>query len=190
MELLTSSKCASRRAVLCLLVISLIATEPAFLADASGKTITEAQVSELHAALVLKIAMFVHWPDEALALSDETITLGVVGSDAVFHSFERLADKKIKDRKIQLEFFQEPEQLPTSEILFLSKSHTSEVKSWLGVLTIGDSPHFNAQGGMIKLSIENGRTKFTINLEAAEEAGIFFSSKLLKVATIYKGDAQ
>ena len=190
MEFLALSWRAPYRIAFIFLVIVIMTGEPAILSAAPSKTISEAQLSDLHAALVLKIAMFVQWPDDVIDLPDGKISLGVIGSDAVFNSFKKLENKKIKRQEINLGHLQAVTEQPASRILFLSKNNFSQVESWYGVLTISDAPNFNAQGGMIKLSIENGRPKFSINLKAAEEAGIVFSSKLLKIATIYKEDIQ
>lgn len=200
MELLVGNK-ISRRAFLCLLVMVLITVEPAFLAAASGKTISEEQLPSLHAALVLKIAMFVEWPDEALEFDPDNFTLAVAGSDIVFDAFEKLSDKKINGRDLIFTRPKGADKPEPSHILFISHGYSltaasdpagsDPIKNLIedlpaGVLTISDDLNFNAKGGMIQLSIENGRPAFSINISAAKDSGIKFSSKLLKIATIYK----
>ncbi len=190
MEFLGISKRFNHREAIGLLVVAMMMVNPVFSSAAPGQTITEAQLSDLHAALVLKIAMFVEWPDNAPELPDGKISLGVVGDDHVFLAFDRMADKKIKGQELELFHHQGEEPWPNSRILFLSRDQFFDGQSRSGVLTIGDSPSFNTQGGMIKLSLEDGRPRFSINLKAAEAAGIGFSSKLLKIATIYEEEIQ
>ena len=191
------------RAVLCLLVMVLTAFEPVSLTAAPGKTITEDQLPSLYSALILKIAMFVEWPDEAPDSENGKITLGISGSDKVFKTFQQLSDKKIQGRDLILIHCRTAEDLQPRRILYFCADHPGDDSSGesannlfnslddkfrTGVLTIGKAPDFNATGGMIQLDIVNGRPRFTVNLEAAEAAGIKFSSKLLKVAIIYQGE--
>ena len=51
-----------------------------------------------------------------------------------------------------------------------------------GTLTVGDSPDFLRNGGVIAFAVENRRVRFDINLKGAESAGLKISSKLLNVA--------
>ena len=50
------------------------------------------------------------------------------------------------------------------------------------VLTVGDVEEFNSLGGMVRLLIENGKMRFAINLQAAEQARLKLSAKLLSLA--------
>ncbi|MBA4055177.1 MAG: DUF4154 domain-containing protein, partial [Marivirga sp.] len=43
---------------------------------------------------------------------------------------------------------------------------------------------FAKQGGIIRFATENNKTRIQINLEAARQAGVTISSKLLKLADI------
>jgi hypothetical protein len=54
------------------------------------------------------------------------------------------------------------------------------------ILTVGDGDQFARGGGMIGLFIEDGRMRFAINTDAAQRAGLRFSSRLLSLARIVK----
>lgn len=56
------------------------------------------------------------------------------------------------------------------------------------VLTIGENPVNLQLGGVINFYMRNGKLKLQINLQAANEAGLTISSKLLKIAWIYVGE--
>ncbi len=158
--------------------------------QAVSKIISEAQLSDLHAALVLKIALFVEWPDTMEEFAEEKVTLGVLGNDEIYESFIRLSHKKIRGKETLISHNPRVDNYSSNQILFISDTQEMEMDLWPGVLTIGTSQNFNAQGGIIKLSIENGKPRFSINLRAAEAAGIGFSSKLLKITTIFEEDIQ
>jgi hypothetical protein len=75
-------------------------------------------------------------------------------------------------------------------ILFISSSeiaHTDEifhlVKS-LPILTIGETPGFAQRGGIINFIVEDNKVRFEVNVDAAKQADINISSRLLTLAKI------
>ncbi len=54
------------------------------------------------------------------------------------------------------------------------------------VLTIGESDRMLAQGGVIRFYIEDNRTRFEVNTDAAQAARLKLSAKLLKLARLYR----
>lgn len=57
----------------------------------------------------------------------------------------------------------------------------------LPVLTVGESDSFLDAGGMMRLRLLNGRMRFDVNLEAARQSGLRFSSQLLGLAASVRG---
>ncbi len=55
-----------------------------------------------------------------------------------------------------------------------------------GVLTVGETPGFAAQGGVINFKLEGDRLRFEINIDAAERERLRISSKLLSLAEIVR----
>jgi hypothetical protein len=68
------------------------------------------------------------------------------------------------------------------------KSEPIQLSPDESVVTVGDSPGFVANGGIIEFQRQGARVKVHINLEIARAHGIKISSKLLKLATIYSPD--
>jgi hypothetical protein len=52
------------------------------------------------------------------------------------------------------------------------------------ILTVGDVDDFAAQGGIIELDVQNNRIKLLVNLQAANQAQLRVSSKLLRKSQI------
>ena len=52
------------------------------------------------------------------------------------------------------------------------------------ILTVGETPRFIEQGGIVTFFLENGKVRFEINRSAAERSGLRFSSRLLQLAKI------
>ncbi|MGH9354852.1 MAG: YfiR family protein, partial [Terriglobia bacterium] len=78
-------------------------------------------------------------------------------------------------------------------ILFISASEKARMGEVLRsvrvmpMLTVSDAPRFLEKGGMIQLTLIQGRVRFEVNLGAAESAGLKLSSELLKVAASVTG---
>jgi hypothetical protein len=54
------------------------------------------------------------------------------------------------------------------------------------VLTVSDASGFADRGGMIQFVLQSGKVRFEVNLAPASQAGLAFSSELLKVAVEVK----
>jgi hypothetical protein len=52
------------------------------------------------------------------------------------------------------------------------------------VLTVGDATHFSRNGGIVRFYTEDNKTRIHINLEAAKQAELTISTKLLRLAGI------
>ena len=175
--------------IMFLLIMVFLTVEPLMVTAASAKTIGEDQLPSLYAALVLKIVIFVDWPEDAPDFRDGKVPIGVKGDEQLFETFQELSLKTIHDRGIVLERCKDVGAGDSVRVLYIAADDSVD---WPlnelppGVLTIGDAPDFNAQGGMIQLGVKNGRPGFTVNLEAASQSGIVLSSQLLKVASIYE----
>jgi hypothetical protein len=50
------------------------------------------------------------------------------------------------------------------------------------ILTVGETPQFLRDGGMVRFHIENNKVRFQINQKNAETAGLKVSSLLLALA--------
>jgi len=55
-----------------------------------------------------------------------------------------------------------------------------------GLLTVGDTAEFAAQGGVIALRLDGERIRLFVNLTSADKAQLRVSSRVLSIATIVK----
>ncbi|MFT5376499.1 MAG: hypothetical protein ACI906_003336, partial [Candidatus Latescibacterota bacterium] len=128
----------------------------------------------------------------------EAIVIGIVGKDP----FGTLLDEAINQRRAQghplrIERYRNLADIGHCHLLFVSRSETKQQVELLAALadssliTIGESPDFLKEGGQIRFfSSENQTIKIEINPTAARQANIFISSRLLKIARIYKPEDQ
>ena len=141
---------------------------------------------DVKAAFLYTFARFVEWPAEA---GIGPISIGVIGRDPFGGRLEdTVRGKWVNGREFSVVHLRSDEGARRCQIVFIGASERGRIPEVLQsmryspVLTVGDSPGFCAQGGVIGMKVVGGRMRFDINLDAAERAQFKISSKLLAVA--------
>ena len=151
----------------------------------------------IKAGFIFNFAKFVEWPAAAFAQQESPIVIAVLGTDP----FGNIIDRIVEDKKIGTRGFvvkrlkwskelKDLKDLKDVKILFVSsseKAHIDEIVQTvkgLPILTVGETPGFAERGGMIRFTLEDNRVRFEINVEAAREADLNISSRLLTLAKI------
>jgi hypothetical protein len=81
-------------------------------------------------------------------------------------------------------------QLRHCQVAFISASENGHLRDILqtvrgaNVLLVGETPGFAVAGGTIQFEMRDNHVRFSINLDAAERAGLHVSSTLLSLATL------
>ena len=168
---------------------------------------TGAQVSDpsdsseylIKAGFIYNFAKFVEWPATAFTEAESPIVIGVIGVDP----FGSLIDRIVEDKKIgshgfvvkRFKWGKDLKELKDCKILFISPSeraHIDEILQLvkgLPILTVGETPGFAERGGMIRFTLEDNRVRFEVNVEAARQADLNISSRLLTLAKIISPSA-
>ena len=103
-------------------------------------------------------------------------------------------EKKIDGRGFVVKRLKWGKDLKDCNILFISsseKAHFQEViqiVKGMPVLTIGETPNFARRGGIINFTLEDSKVRFEVNIEAARQADLNISSRLLSLARIVQED--
>jgi hypothetical protein len=151
----------------------------------------------IKAGFIFNFAKFVEWPAAAFAQQESPIVIAVLGAEP----FGNIIDRIVEDKKIGTRGFvvkrlkwskelKDLKDLKDVKILFVSsseKAHIDEIVQivkGLPILTVGETPGFAERGGMIRFTLEDNRVRFEINVEAAREADLNISSRLLTLAKI------
>jgi len=158
----------------------------------SSNGVSEYQVK---AVFLYNFAKFIEWPPTMFENNDN-ITLCVLGEDPFGNFLSSLEGKNIKDKKFAIKRIKTIKNIKQCHILFISsseKNHLYNIFNYikvkgLNVLTVGDTKGFTQKGGIINFIIINNKVRFEINIDAAKQAGLKISSKLLKLAKIVQGD--
>ena len=152
----------------------------------------------IKAGFIYNFANLVQWPANTFPQPDSPIVIAILGQDHFGTTLDRVLEGKkvngrpfvIKRLKSVAELLKSVAELKECQILFISSSempHLAEaiqIVKGIPVLTIGETPGFAKSGGMINLILEDNRVRFEVNVEAAKEADLTISSRLLALARI------
>ena len=147
---------------------------------------------KVKAAFLYNFARFVEWPAHAFKGPEDPLAICILGPDP-FHGTlaQAVQGKTVEGRPFEVHQVSSDDAC-TCHILFVAASGRKRLAAsvdslrGVGVLTIGESPGFAQEGGIINLKLESGKVRFEVNVEAAERAQLRISSKLLSLAEIVK----
>lgn len=149
---------------------------------------------QLKAALIYKLTKFVSWPEQALPQSDDPIILCVYGDNPFGGSLERVAERKVHGRPIELNPAITASEAHVCQVIFFNPTSRADSLKLIEsikhkpILTISDSPYFAKNGGMIEITQRDRRLAFSINAGAARRAGLQLAAPLLELAIIVGED--
>ena len=152
---------------------------------------------DVKAAFLFHFAQFVEWPAEAFAEVNSPLTYCTLGEDPFRGSLdESVKGKSVGSRPLRVQHLKERGPIEGCQVLFIAAAE----KRWQGeelaianghpVLTVGETDHFAAGGGVIGFCLEENKIRFEINLEAAGKAKLKISAKLLTLAKTVIGNAR
>ena len=184
MGLTDGTRCRTRRLALLLFLVWLAA--PAFrIGPGSVASLFAKEVSleyQVKAVYLFNFARFVEWPPEA---QSGPLTICVAGQNpfgAVLD--ETLRGESVNNRPLTARVIPGPE--PGCHVIFVPQGAptTAYLRAARGgpTLTVGETPDFLAQGGIINFILEGGKVRFQIDAKAAERADLRISSHLLRLA--------
>jgi YfiR/HmsC-like len=139
----------------------------------------------LKAAFLYNFAMFTEWPPQV----GNTLNVCVYGEDPFGPEIDGLEGKAVGERRIVVHRRTSIESLKGCQVVFVASSAASTLPNVTAslrgnaVLIVADSPGAANQGATLNISVVMGRTTFEANLEAARNAKLVLSSKLLRLAT-------
>lgn len=161
---------------------------------AFGQAIEE---SQFKAAFLFNVAKFVEWPPGTFKGPTDPIVACTLGDSPVNDALKQATSNTlIGARKFVVRHISKAEQSAGCNILFAS---SPERKRWPAifeavkgttVLTIGNIEGFALDGGVANFKREGDRIRIQINLEAADQQKLQFSSRLLSLSLIVKEKAR
>ena len=109
----------------------------------------------MKAAFLFNFLKFVAWPD-TIPTNNTPIVIGIVGESPLREALPKVLDgQTVKGRSIRMVSVRPGESLEGCHLLFVAQGKNEEVEAVLKaargkpILTVGESPEFLRQGGMI-----------------------------------------
>ncbi len=132
---------------------------------------------------------FIEWPAEAFPSERAPLVLCVFGNFSFGTALAELTrGASIRGRKVEVRWQHKEQELRSCQILFVSRSEEKRYGQILktiqgaSVLTVGETPNFLANGGVIEFVVEETKLQFEVNLGAAQDARLRISSNMLALA--------
>jgi hypothetical protein len=171
-------------------LVLLVASESFLAADGRPQIADEYQVK---AAFIYNFAKFVEWPPQAFKTPTDPIAICILGQNPFGDALDSaVSGKTVEGRTFLVRQISDEQKTIGCQILFVSSSERKRLHAILGeiksggVLTVGESDTFAEEGGVICFKVEAGKVRLQVNVEAAEQAKLRISSKLLSLAQIVK----
>ena len=173
--------------------VCVLLTVLGIIAASAGANCVEAQNPpseyQLKAAFLYNFTRFVEWPTAAFPDPAGPFALCVLGADPFGSDLDQtIVGKTVNERPLVVRRLQNAQDLGRCHLLFISASEQGRLPQIFAmlrsrkVLTVSEVPGFTESGGIINLLLEDQRILFEINLDAAEQAELEISSKLLRLA--------
>jgi hypothetical protein len=145
---------------------------------------------QVKAVYLFNFAKFIEWPAEAPA---GPITICIAGQNPFGDVLEEtLRGEMVNGRPLTMRVIPGPE--PGCHVVFVPQgaASTTYLRAVQGspTLTVGETPDFITQGGIISFILEGGKVRFQIDAKAAERADLRISSHLLRLARTPDGRGQ
>jgi len=154
----------------------------------------ESVTDEYHvkAAFLYNFAKFVEWPP-GVPGAPSSIAICVLGQNPFGGMLEdTVSGKNVEAKTFVVRRVSDGKAAALCQILFVSSSERMRLAALLGelrtahVLTVGESDGFIEEGGIVNLKLDSGKIQIQININAADQAGLRISSKLLSLAQIIR----
>ncbi|QJR10676.1 hypothetical protein DSM104443_01743 [Usitatibacter rugosus] len=147
----------------------------------------------IKAAYLYKFAGYVEWPESSFEKPESPVVIAVLDADALAADLaEVVAGRQLGTRPIEVRRVREGEPLPRAHVLFASRSAAAAAirgSARQPTLVVTDSKGALAQGSVINFAVTDGKVRFEVSMDSAEQRGIKLSSRLLAAATNLRAGA-
>jgi hypothetical protein len=149
----------------------------------------QSQVEEynLKAAFVYNFTKYINWGPFA---PEDEFVIGIVGLSPIYDPLQEIAKTKtVNDKKIIIKTFNTPDDITSSNIIYIPKNSPFPLDSILekinsGTLTISEEQDYAHRGTAFNFVLVKDKLRFESNIRALNSSGLKASSQLLKLAII------
>ncbi len=150
--------------------------------------------SDLKAAFLPKFPLFVQWPSSSFAGAEAPLVIGVLGENPFGDQLEALVRGKVIDgHPVSVRPCRTAKEALGCHIVFFAGANAGgeTLRQFAGskVLTVGDTPGFAEQGGMVNLVMVDRKVRLEVNQEALQKAELRIDPQLLQLARVIRTTA-
>ena len=143
---------------------------------------------QLKAAYLYNFVKYVEWPDKG----KRNISICVAGQNPFGSVLETMIrNERVRGLPLTAEVILEART--DCDVIFTKTPNFAaylRAAAGLPILTVGESPRFLEQGGIIRFVPDGTKVRFEINLAAAERARLKISTRLLQLARIVEPETE
>lgn len=142
---------------------------------------------QVKASYLYNFVQFVAWPNDVFD-QDGKFNLCVIGAERFGKALDGVAGERVEGHEIVVRRLEKDVSARAAHchLLFIAAGVTDAAAAAAigerGVLTVGETPGFLGRGGVINLVEVQGRIRFEISQQAARQAGLVVSSRILSLA--------
>ncbi|MBC8095161.1 MAG: YfiR family protein [Akkermansiaceae bacterium] len=154
---------------------------------------------QVKAAFLINFPKYVDWPASVFTETNSPITVAVYGDDNVANEFESMiaGGRAVGGRPVVLKRITQLADVTNNcQILYIGAAQRQNIPGILEkvrgkkVLTVGETEEFLDKGGVVNLARQGRKIRLQVNLNAAGDAELKISSRLLMAADVVKGKAK
>ncbi|MFN7985695.1 MAG: YfiR family protein [Vicinamibacterales bacterium] len=140
------------------------------------------------ASFIFNVANFVEWPASAFPSSSAPLKVAVVAAHPVPDFAAALQGKAIRGHAVVVEQYTNAERIEGSHVIFVTSDAVSQVRAMLKtadghpVLTMVEEDAETPGAAVVSMGIVQAKLAFSVNLDAADAAGLQMNPNLLKLA--------
>lgn len=163
----------------------------------SGVSRSEAEISrsekkeyQVKAGFVFNFLKFISWPPDA-ETPNQTWRIGIIGDVAEYETIrDELAGRSINGHPVVVSPIEDDLDLELCHVVFITAGYTDssvnlvEAVSHSAVLSVGETPDFARNYGIIGFVKRGNNLRLEINPTRAINAGLIISGKLASIATL------
>lgn len=149
---------------------------------------------QVKSAIILNMARYVDWPVESFVSDTAPLAICSLGHGKLASALGTLQGKTVKGHPVTVRRMNSATDVGGCHIVVIDTTDRRTAANLLDrtrrlpILTVGDLSGFSHDGGITEFYLHEGKVRFEINLSAVRQSRLKFSSQLLKVARVVRGD--
>lgn len=148
---------------------------------------------ELKAAFLFSFTKYIEWPTARFASADSPIGIGLVCDKPLKSALEEIVrGRRVNGRAVEVHALADPAEARGEHLVFVCTEHEGQLDATLhavqgaAVVVVGESERSWRAGVTVNLVRVGDKLRFSIDVLAAQRAGVKVSSDLQKLALVLR----